>query len=115
MAKKGQRFRTFSPEYKEKAVRMHLAGKATREVARDLGLPGHDYVCRWVKLFKEKGRAGLEDQRGRRGGINLGAARSKRSDLRIKWLEAEVALLKKLVAWERRNARKRQDFSSSES
>lgn len=114
MAKRGQRFRSYSPEYKAKAVKMHLAGKAMREVARELGLPDHWIVCRWVKTFYKKGWAGLEDQRGRNGGIHLGVSSSRKPELRIKWLEAEVALLKKLAAWGRRNARKKYGFPLSE-
>lgn len=83
------------------------------EVARELGLPNHWYVCRWVRAFQERGWAGLEDRRGRNSGIHLGVARSQKPELRIKWLEAEVALLKKIAAWERGNARKRYDFPLS--
>lgn len=113
MAKKGQRFRSFSPEYKAKAVLMHLSGKGIREVARELGLPSHDYLCRWVRAYEKKGQAGLEDHRGRNSGIRLGVLSSQKPELRIKWLEAEVALLKKIAAWERGNARRRYGFHSS--
>lgn len=92
---------------------MHLSGLGIREVARELGLPAW-YVCRWVRAYEAKGHAGLTDQRGRNSGIHLGVASSRKPELRIKWLEAEVALLKKLALWERGNARKRYGFPLSE-
>jgi transposase len=93
---------------------MYLAGQGMREIARELGLPDHKYICRWVKAYQEKGWPGLETQRGRNAGVHLGVIRSRKPELRIKWLEAEVALLKKIAAWERRNARKNYSFPLSE-
>jgi hypothetical protein len=86
---------------------MHLAGQGMREIARELGLPDHKYVCRWVKAYQDKGWDGLKTQRGRNAGIHLGVISSRKAELRIKWLEAEVALLKKITAWERRDVRKK--------
>jgi transposase-like protein len=80
MAKKGQRFRSFSPEYKAKAVLMHLG---IREVARELGLPSHDYLYRWVRAYEKNGQAGLKDHRGRNTGIHLGVISSQKPELRI--------------------------------
>ena len=76
-----------------------------REVAKQLGLPDHSYVRRWVRGSREKGQAGRKTGvLGERGRINLGRASSKKPELKIKWLEAEVAYLKKLVVWERGHA-----------
>ena len=77
-----------------------------RDVARNLKLPDHSYVRRWVKAFEESGAAGLERKRSPMSGINLGIASSRNPELKIKWLEAEVALLKKTAAWERGCARR---------
>lgn len=77
-----------------------------KAVARDLQLIDHTYVRRWVRAYQKSGKAGLDGRRGQRGGINLGKARSQSPELKIKWLEAEVALLKKIMAWERGCARR---------
>jgi hypothetical protein len=73
-------------------VQVHLSGKEMREIAKELGLPNHWYVSRWVRAFEEKGPKGLEDHRGKHMGIAIGKFSSKKPELRIKWLEAEVAL-----------------------
>jgi transposase len=108
LAKKGQKFQLFSLEFKTKAVKMYQSGMSMREVAKRLDLPDHSYIRRWVHDYRSDGAAGLGNRRsGERGRINLGKTNSKNPELKIKWLEAEVALLKKIVAWERGCARRR--------
>jgi transposase-like protein len=115
LAKKGQKIQSFSLEFKLKAVKMYQSGMSMRETAQKLGLSDHSYVRRWVKAYKNNGQTGLENHRtGQIGRINLGIANSKNPELKIKWLEAEVALLKKIAAWERGCARRSSCFPLSE-
>jgi transposase len=108
LAKKGQKFQTFNQAFKLQAVKMYQSGMSMREVAAKLELPDHSYVRRWVHAYRRDGSAGLGNRRsGERGRINLGKTSSKKPELKIKWLEAEVALLKKITAWERGYARRR--------
>ncbi|SDX57935.1 Helix-turn-helix domain-containing protein [Marininema mesophilum] len=65
MAKKGQEFRSFSAEYKRKAVRMYLEEhRGLKSIAKELGLASHSYVKRWVKAFQEKGEEGRKISEG---------------------------------------------------
>lgn len=77
-----------------------------KAVARKLKLPDHTYVSRWVRTYQKSGKPGLDSKRGQMGSINLAKASSRSPELKIKWLEAEVALLKKIAAWERGCARR---------
>lgn len=85
---------------------MYQSGMGMNTVARELQLIDHTYVRRWIRAYQKSGTTGLESKRGQRGSINLGKARSQSPELKIKWLEAEVALLKKIAAWERGCARR---------
>jgi hypothetical protein len=85
---------------------MYESGMSMRDVARSLNLVNHSYVCRRVRSYQKSGTAGLERKHSPMGSINLGIASSRNPELKIKWLEAEVALLKKIVAWERGCARR---------
>ena len=94
---------------------MYQSGMSMREVAETLGLLDHSYVRRWVHAYRREGSAGLGKRRsGERGRINLGKTSSKNPELKIKWLEAEVSLLKKVSVWERGCARRKSCFPLSE-
>lgn len=93
---------------------MYQSGMSMKAVARKLKLPDHTYVSRWVRAYQKNGAVGLESRRGQIGSIYLGKASSRSPELKIKWLEAEVALLKKKAAWERGCARRNACFPLSE-
>jgi transposase-like protein len=110
MAKKGPKRQSFSNEFKLNAVKMYESGMSMREVAKQLGLYDHAYIRRWVRNFRENGQVARQARlNGERGRINLGKASAKKPELRIKWLEAEVAYLKKAIAWERGRAQRKSD------
>jgi transposase len=115
LARKGQRFQFFDPEFKRRAVEMYLSGMSKLGVTRELGLPNDSYVRRWIKAYEYRGWEGLSDHRGRgrQGAINLGKTRSQKPELKIKWIEAEIDMLKKIQAWERRYVRRRYCFPLS--
>lgn len=114
LARKGQKFRVFSLEYKQQAVKMYLSGMSKKAITRELGLCSNSYIRRWVKTYQESGWSGLESRRGQGGAVTLGKMSSRNPELKIKWLEAEVSLLKKIAAWQRGSARRRYCFPSSE-
>jgi transposase-like protein len=66
LAKKGQKFQSYSQERKKKAIEQKLSGKTYRQVAEDLGIQDKDRVKVWMRKYKQLGEYGLLDQRGRR-------------------------------------------------
>jgi transposase-like protein len=66
LAKKGQKFQSYSQETKKKAIEQKLSGKTYRQVAEDLGIQDKDRVKVWMRKYKQLGDYGLLDQRGRR-------------------------------------------------
>lgn len=66
MPQKGQRFATYTPEFKLKAVNMYLEeGLGYKRVTKELNLISSSYVRRWVKNYREHGIQGLEERRGK--------------------------------------------------
>ncbi|SDW57511.1 Transposase and inactivated derivatives [Marininema mesophilum] len=101
MAKKGQEIRSFSPEYKRRAVRMYLEEhRGLKSIAKELGLPSHTYVKRWVKAFQEKGEEGLKDHRGKSSNKKRRSPQAKSMEEENLQLRAENEYLKKLLQQE---------------
>lgn len=91
--------RTFDAAFKKKAVDLYLKdGMGYKTVAKELGIDP-SVVRRWVGHFEAEGLAGLEEKRGKAKGPGIGRPRTKPEDpdVKIKRLEAENALLKKLL------------------
>jgi len=91
--------RTFDAVFKKKAVDLYLKdGMGYKTVAKELGID-HSVVRRWVEHFEAEGMTGLEEKRGKAKGPGIGRPRTKPEDpeAKIKRLEAENALLKKLL------------------
>jgi len=66
MAKKGDKFASYSKEFKLKAVKMYLEEGFSMEcIARELDLKDRSYLRRWLQNYKEFGKSGLEDRRGK--------------------------------------------------
>jgi transposase-like protein len=66
MAKKGQKFKTYSFELKKKAVEMRLQGIPKAKVAEELGIQDVGRLKVWMRKFREEGDFGLMERRGRR-------------------------------------------------
>lgn len=66
MAKKGQKFKKYSSEYKERVIldmREHHLGM--RETERKYGV-NHNSIARWERIYLEEGAEGLmKERRGR--------------------------------------------------
>lgn len=100
MLKQTNSRRTYSKEFKLKAVKMYFDdGISMVKIAKMLGIPEKSSVKQWVKKYRELGELGLENRRGiatKKGK----AGRPKKNFLcledRIKRLEMENEVLKKL-------------------
>ena len=66
MARKGQRFKTYSFELKKKAVDMKLQGIPNAKIAEELGIQDVGRLKVWMKKYREQGDFGLMEHRGRR-------------------------------------------------
>ncbi|MDR7319744.1 transposase [Brevibacillus nitrificans] len=91
--------KTYDAAFKKKAVDLYLKdGMGYKTVAKELGIH-HSMVRRWVEHFQGEGMAGLNEKRGKANGPGIGRPRTRPEDaeVKIKRLEAENALLKKLL------------------
>ncbi|MFA4132614.1 MULTISPECIES: transposase [unclassified Brevibacillus] len=91
--------RTFDAAFKKKAVDLYLRdGMGYKTVAKELGIET-SVVRRWVAHYQTEGMTGLEEKRGKAKGPSIGIPRTNPEDpeTKIKRLEAENALLKKLL------------------
>lgn len=91
MAKKGQRFKSYSFETKLQAVRMRMEGKTKREIAAELEIVDKDHIKKWMRQYREHGESALIDKRGRKQKSYTDQERY------IKKLEMENAILKKWI------------------
>ncbi|HDR7872124.1 TPA: helix-turn-helix domain-containing protein [Bacillus wiedmannii] len=73
-------------------------GMSYKTIAKELGIH-HSVVSRWVKYFEAEGIKGLEEKRGKAKGPGLGRPRLRPEDseAKIRRLEAENEMLKKLL------------------
>ncbi|ASS90594.1 MAG: helix-turn-helix domain-containing protein [Bacillaceae bacterium] len=91
--------KTYDAKFKKKAVDLYLKeGMGYKAVTKELGI-SHSMVRRWVKRYEQEGIQGLEEKRGKAKGPNKGRPRTRPEDpeTKIKRLEAEVEMLKKLL------------------
>ena len=91
MAKKGQKFVTYSFEIKKKAIEMRLQGMTKQKVAEVLGIVDLDRLKVWMRRFKQMGDFGLMDHRGK-------PKQYIDEDRYVRRLEMENAVLKKWLA-----------------
>lgn len=91
--------KTYDAKFKKKAVDLYLKeGMGYKTVAKELGID-ESMVRRWVKRYEQEGMKGLEEKRGKAKGPGKGRPRTRPEDpeTKIKRLEAEVEMLKKLL------------------
>jgi transposase len=91
--------KTYDAKFKKKAVDLYLKeGMGYKTVAKELGID-ESMVGRWVKRYEQEGMKGLEEKRGKAKGPGKGRPRTRPEDpeTKIKRLEAEVEMLKKLL------------------
>lgn len=91
MAKKGQKFVSYSFETKKKAIEMRLQGMTKQKVAEVLGIEDIGRLKVWMRRYKQMGDFGLIDHRGKR-------EEYVDEDRYVRRLELENAVLKKWLA-----------------
>ncbi|GAB2535837.1 helix-turn-helix domain-containing protein [Gracilibacillus alcaliphilus] len=95
----GKKRKTYNIDFKKKVVNLHLKdGMGYNTIAREMNIDKNQ-VRRWVNHFKAEGIKGLEEKRGRARGVGQGRSRTRpeNPDEKIKRLEAENEMLKKLL------------------
>jgi transposase len=91
--------KTYDINFKKKVVDLHLKdGMGYNTIAKELGIDKNQ-VRRWVNYFNSEGIRGLEEKRGKGKGPGKGRPRTRPEDpeVKIKRLEAENEMLKKLL------------------
>ncbi|CDN44228.1 hypothetical protein [Paenibacillus sp. P22] len=91
MAKKGQKFLTYSMETKMKAIEMRLQGMTAVNIAEQLGIVDAERVKVWMRRCKQMGEFVLTDSRGK-------LKEYVDENRYVKRLEMENAVLKKWLA-----------------
>ncbi|MGZ4164746.1 MAG: transposase [Tumebacillaceae bacterium] len=103
MEQRKQSRKTYSKEFKYKAVKMHKKGiMGYKAIAKEMGVPCHNMIKRWVANFDLYGVAGLEERRGKATGCRRSKIRSLTPEEELRRLRVEVELLKKIRALQRR-------------
>lgn len=95
----GKMRKTYDVTFKKRAVDLYLKeGMGYERVGRELGID-NSQVYRWVKNYEAEGMKGLEEKRGKSKGPTKGRPKSRPEDpdAKIKRLEAENEMLKKLL------------------
>lgn len=95
----GKARKTYDINFKKKVVDLHLKdGMGYNIIAKELNIDKNQ-VRRWVKHFEAEGIKGLEEKRGKTKGLGKGRPRTRPEDpeVKIKRLEAENEMLKKLL------------------
>ncbi len=85
MAKKGSKFKKYSPEFKKEAVERYLSGElgGTTTAVRKLGLKSDRQLHDWIKLYKEDPELLKQDNRGKaslKDGVRKGRPKQVKLD-----------------------------------
>ncbi|NBI31255.1 IS3 family transposase [Chengkuizengella marina] len=118
---------TYTDDFKNRFMDEYLAGKLPRQIFIESGFDEEvigikrieQSACRWKKAYETKGLIGLTDTRKTESGRTLKRELTpseviERQNARIKLLEEQVELLKKLEVTERRLLNTRENLSPSE-
>lgn len=117
---------TYTDTFKSRFMDEYLSGKTPRQIFMENGFDEESIgikrieqsACRWKKAYKTNGLIGLTDTRKMASGRHLKRELTsseviERQNARIKLLEGQVELLKKLEATERRLLNTRENLSPS--
>jgi len=107
MAKKGSKFTKYSYEFKTIVVEDYLSGKSGgyKAVSQKHGLKSKTQVEEWVKIYRENPMTLAQDKRGTHwsGKSKSKELASMELEEKIKYLEMENAILKKLRALQQKS------------
>ena len=107
MAKKGSKFKTYTPDFNIKIVNDYLSGEygGAAKIARERGVSSKTQILVWSRLYNEKGEAAFyakkiysNNLKNRRRTIGKATYNSMSDKEKIEYLEMENAILKKLKA-----------------
>lgn len=108
MARKGQKFNKYSPEFRKEAVEKYLSGEigGLTIAARKLGLRNKGQLLQWTRLYKKDPELLKQDGRGKasaKDGIRKGKHKKPKldelsKDEQIEYLKMENTILKKAKA-----------------
>lgn len=108
MARKGQKFNKYSPEFKKETVEKYLSGEigGLTIAARKLGLRNKGQLLQWTRLYKKDPELLKQDKRGKasaKDGVKKGRPKKPKldelsKDEQIEYLKMENAILKKAKA-----------------
>ncbi|WP_404450233.1 helix-turn-helix domain-containing protein [Sutcliffiella horikoshii] len=88
---------TYDITFKKKAVDLYYQKKNYAAVSRELNTHRKN-IQRWVKQYSKDGIVGLREHRGRKSGSSSPSlSKIENPQMKIKRLEAENELLKKLL------------------
>ena len=115
VARASEKAITYTDEYKREFIEEYLKGKQPRQIFQEAGFEiemlgmkrVEQSACRWLKSYNSEGIIGLRDTRSESSGRPRKRELSQeeiimRQDAKIKLLEGQVELLKKLDKIERR-------------
>ena len=101
MAKKGQKFKKYSPEFKEEVAKSYLNGEGGYGfIANKYNLPDKSFVKRWVLNYKDNNNYFKEEKRGRSSKGRPKSVKLEEMSLeeQVKYLKMENDILKKVRA-----------------
>ncbi|RKJ50399.1 helix-turn-helix domain-containing protein [Butyricicoccus sp. 1XD8-22] len=90
MAKKGQKFQSYTFELKMEAMKMKEEGFTNTQITEKLNIRDKGRVKTWWRIYRKEGEAAFIDNRGRR-------KEYKDQDRYVRKLEMENAILKKYL------------------
>ncbi|WP_235605568.1 helix-turn-helix domain-containing protein [Saccharococcus caldoxylosilyticus] len=105
MDKSNAKYKSYSFEFKLRAVMMYLNGQlGYRKVAKRMGIKDPKRVRIWVKNYQQYGEEGLKERRGKTISSKRGRPRKKPLTVEEenRKLKAENEFLKKFIALKRR-------------
>ena len=107
MAKKGSKFKSYTPEFKIAVVKDDLSGEygGAAKIARERGVSSKTQILVWSRLYKEKGEAVfytkqdyVNNLKSRRKTVSKATYNNMSDKEKVEYLEMENTMLKKLKA-----------------
>lgn len=104
MASKGQKFKSYTKEFKLEVVMQRLAGVSLPKLSQQYQVTD-SMIIQWVKNYQEHGEDGLVSKRGQKGVPNILKGKTKQSfsspEEENAYLRLENEYLKKRMSEER--------------
>lgn len=89
MAKKGQKFKSYSYDFKKEVLQKYLEGFSKPQLMELFDIPNDSQIEKWVRDYREKGFKGLKPKK-------KGRPKKKHEQEEIEQLRMENEILKKI-------------------